>query len=194
MAYKFSVARAISSLYTVRPLFQAGFAARIRCFTSQSAQLSTLLRSLPRSSLPAITKAGKQSLVSTTSSSSRRMATSNGSKPGFFASWMAPSPDHARFSPMWWWVWTIRFTVFAITGSSSMYFARPFVNDVLGMEGTMRDGPWSYRIASFLMVTPIYTVILLLVGTASGQHAFFLNVAQRMWSRLLPGIVKRKAS
>ena len=57
----------------------------------------------------------------------------------------------------------------------------------------MMDGPWSYRIASFILVTPIYTVILMLVGTASGQHAFFLNVAQRMWSRLLPGIVKKPA-
>ena len=138
--------------------------------------------------------------------------------------WMAPSPDHPRFSTLWWLLWTIRFVVFGITGSSSVYFVRPVMKATLGIDGTclhrsvtgslalsplqlpaapvhvaacragtMMEGPWSYRIASIVCVTPVYTVILLLVGTAAGQHAFFLTVAQRMWSRILPGLVKAPA-
>ena len=59
--------------------------------------------------------------------------------------------------------------------------------------GTLIEGPWSYRIGSFVFVTPIYTVILLSIGFASGQFAFFANVARRMWCRILPGIVAKPA-
>ena len=38
-------------------------------------------------------------------------------------------------------------TVFAITGSSTMFLVRPAVSEVLGLQGSMKDGPWSYRIA-----------------------------------------------
>lgn len=52
----------------------------------------------------------------------------------------------------------------------------------------MKDGPWSYRIASVVLVTPIYSCILVAVGTAFGQQAFFLKMAQRIWSRFIPGL------
>ncbi|EDQ88469.1 uncharacterized protein MONBRDRAFT_26200 [Monosiga brevicollis MX1] len=111
----------------------------------------------------------------------------------FLRRWTAARPEPVRFSPAWWWVWTIRFIVFGITGSSSVYFVRPFMRDSLGIEGTLIEGPWSYRIGSFVFVTPIYTVILLSIGFASGQFAFFANVARRMWCRILPGIVAKPA-
>ena len=121
-----------------------------------------------------------------TMTTSRQAASKAGgdSSPSFYARWTAPKPDYERFSAAWWGDWAVKFTVFGITGSSSMYFVRPYVP----IEGSMKEGPWSYRILSLLMVTPIYTLILVTVGTIFGQQAFFLKVARRMWGRFIPSL------
>eukprot|EP00052_Salpingoeca_macrocollata_P017081 m.138272 g.138272 ORF g.138272 m.138272 type:complete len:156 (-) comp20259_c0_seq2:53-520(-) len=111
---------------------------------------------------------------------------------GMLQRWLAPGPEHARFSAGWWADWTVKFVVFGITGSSSVYFVRPLLSSVFGLEGTMVDGPWSYRIASVLFVTPVYSVILIVVGTLFGKHAFFLGQVRKIWARLLPGLRPRK--
>eukprot|EP00043_Microstomoeca_roanoka_P029411 m.21784 g.21784 ORF g.21784 m.21784 type:complete len:222 (-) comp9182_c0_seq1:200-865(-) len=102
-----------------------------------------------------------------------------------------PAAEPAKYSSQWWWVWTIRFIVFGITGSSSVKFVTPLLDTFFGIKGSWLEGPWSFRLASFVFVTPIYTVILLMVGTIFGQHYYFRHVALKLWSRLLPGIVKR---
>eukprot|EP00397_Hematodinium_sp_SG-2012_P053569 GEMP01064056.1.p1 GENE.GEMP01064056.1~~GEMP01064056.1.p1 ORF type:complete len:136 (+),score=19.55 GEMP01064056.1:165-572(+) len=94
-------------------------------------------------------------------------------------------PAHQRWTVPWWKDAALKCTVFAITGTSSMYFVRPALART-GIEGSWREGPNSYRAASLLVMSPIYTCILLSVGTAAGQHRFFAKVAARMWSRLLP--------
>jgi hypothetical protein len=71
-------------------------------------------------------------------------------------------------------------TVFAVTGSSSIYLVRP-VLPKLGLQGSFREGPWSYRIGSVLLVSPVYTLILLTVGSAAGRHNFFAAMARKMW-------------
>eukprot|EP00049_Salpingoeca_infusionum_P025970 m.22930 g.22930 ORF g.22930 m.22930 type:complete len:221 (-) comp8434_c0_seq1:151-813(-) len=106
----------------------------------------------------------------------------------WYKSWTAPGPELTRFTTAWWYAWTIRFIVFGITGSSSLYFVRPLLKNVFDIEGTMKDGPWSYRIFSFLFVTPVYIMILISVGTVFGQQHFFLQVARRMLSRFIPGV------
>lgn len=45
------------------------------------------------------------------------------------------------------------------------------------------EGPNSYRVISVLTVTPIYTVILLTVGTVAGRHSFFAKQAVKMLGR-----------
>ncbi|KAG0233753.1 hypothetical protein BGW42_007213 [Actinomortierella wolfii] len=50
-----------------------------------------------------------------------------------------------RFSLKWWLEWTAIFIVFSITGSSSMMLVRPLMG-LLGLEGSMKEGPWLYRI------------------------------------------------
>jgi hypothetical protein len=57
----------------------------------------------------------------------------------------------------------------------------------------MREGPWSYRISSVLLVTPVYSVILLTIGTILGKHHFFANVVRRMWSRIIPALRRPSA-
>jgi hypothetical protein len=60
---------------------------------------------------------------------------------------------------------------------------RPAVKDVLGIQGTMRDGPWSYRICSIVIMSPIYGTLLVLVGTLFGRHAYFRHFSVKIFSR-----------
>jgi hypothetical protein len=76
----------------------------------------------------------------------------------------------------------VLFTVFGITGSSTMFLVRPALK-TFGIEGSMIDGPNSYRVISFLTITPIYITILTTLGTISGRHRFFANQATKMLSR-----------
>ena len=91
-----------------------------------------------------------------------------------------PSPASAweRF-----WAWTLQqrpswrespkeaaviFVVFGITGSTSVGVVRPALKNTIGLEGSMREGPWSYRITSLLAVSPIYATFLVTFGTIAG--------------------------
>lgn len=60
---------------------------------------------------------------------------------------------------------------------------RPAVKDVLGIQGTMRDGPWSYRICSIVIMSPIYATLLVIVGTLAGRHAYFRHFSVKIFSR-----------
>jgi hypothetical protein len=57
----------------------------------------------------------------------------------------------------------VLFVVFGITGSSSVALVRPALKHTIGLDGTWKDGPNSYRILSFILVSPIYAVVLLTV-------------------------------
>ena len=76
--------------------------------------------------------------------------------------------------------------VFSITGTISMLLSRFLLGDVLQLEGNVWSGPWSYRIAYLLLITPLYSVTLVAVGTLLGKHAYFKDKVLRMWGRLLP--------
>ena len=80
----------------------------------------------------------------------------------------------------------VLFCVFGVTGSSSVAFVRPFLKETMGIQGTMMEGPNSYRLLSFLMVTPIYVCILLTVGTLAGRHTYFANMARKILGRFVP--------
>lgn len=60
---------------------------------------------------------------------------------------------------------------------------RPAVKDILGMDGSFKDGPWSYRICSLVIMSPVYSVLLVLVGTVFGRHFYFRHFAAKMLSR-----------
>ena len=47
-------------------------------------------------------------------------------------------------------------TVFGITGSSTMFLVRPAVGNVLGLEGSMKDG--MYCFCSFICVFTLYCI------------------------------------
>ena len=60
---------------------------------------------------------------------------------------------------------------------------RPAVKDILGIQGSFRDGPWSYRICSLVIMSPIYAVLLVGVGTVFGRHFYFRRFSIKIISR-----------
>lgn len=77
--------------------------------------------------------------------------------------------------------------VFAATGSSASRLAKHVCSDAFGLEGSLRDGPWSYRGAYAITTLPLYTAMLVGFGTAARRGAFFRRFAHKMWARMLPG-------
>ncbi|KAF9356043.1 hypothetical protein BGX26_005806 [Mortierella sp. AD094] len=91
-----------------------------------------------------------------------------------------------RFSFNWWKEWTIIMGVFAVTGSSTVMVVKPVLKDVFKLDGSMKEGPWSFRIAYLGTTLPLYSCILLTVATIAGRRPYFKKVVLRMWGRFLP--------
>jgi hypothetical protein len=80
----------------------------------------------------------------------------------------------------------IAVTVFGVTGTTSVMMVRPVLKNTIGLDGTFQDGPWSYRIGSIVLVSPIYAVMLIGLGTAAGRHTFFAGMGTKILGRFLP--------
>lgn len=79
------------------------------------------------------------------------------------------------------------FTVFAITGSSAVYVAKPFLKWVGLQPDNFGDswwGPWVYWSLRILIIFPIYQVLLVLFGWIFGQFKFFWNMEKKMLRRM----------
>lgn len=105
-----------------------------------------------------------------------------------FWKWTTSTRPHWKESPK---EAAIMFTVFGITGSSSMLIVRPMLNKC-GLEGNWVDGPWSYRIGSLVFVSPIYASILITLGTLSGRHLFFATMGKKIIGRFFPSKFREK--
>ena len=113
---------------------------------------------------------------------------STGGKPSstnqtFLQRWMAPKEMPPRWTLRWYGEMVLICTVFGITGTSTMVLVRPAVSDVLGLKGSFKQGPWSYRICSLVIMTPVYATLLVCVGTIFGRHSYFRFFAVKMFSR-----------
>lgn len=97
-----------------------------------------------------------------------------------FWKWTSQARPHWKESPK---EAAIIFIAFGITGSSSVAIVRPTLAAV-GIKGSMVEGPWSYRIGSFVCVSPIYSLILLTVGTVAGRHRFFATMSKQILQRM----------
>eukprot|EP00993_Chasmostoma_nieuportense_P006040 NODE_6652_length_513_cov_5.204663_g6486_i0.p1 GENE.NODE_6652_length_513_cov_5.204663_g6486_i0~~NODE_6652_length_513_cov_5.204663_g6486_i0.p1 ORF type:complete len:162 (+),score=38.67 NODE_6652_length_513_cov_5.204663_g6486_i0:40-486(+) len=99
-------------------------------------------------------------------------------------------PKQRRYStrppiPDTWWERFVVCLVFAITGSSIMFLVRPLMQ-LLGMQGSLKEGPNTFRLAYVLLVTPIYSCMLVVVGYCFGRGPYFRRFALNMWRRFLP--------
>lgn len=70
--------------------------------------------------------------------------------------------------------------VFALTGSASVWVAKPILN-LLGISPELN--PWIRIPLRILIVFPVYQVMLLVIGGLFGQFRFFYKL-QRKWFRI----------
>jgi len=84
---------------------------------------------------------------------------------------------------------SVLFVVFGVTGTTSVSLVRPALKHTIGLEGSLKEGPWSYRIGSLLLVSPVYACVFLGVGTLAGRHVYAAKMFQRIIGRFLPNTV-----
>ncbi len=77
--------------------------------------------------------------------------------------------------------------VFSITGSSSIYLAKP-VLEWLGIERVNFSNTWLstsfYWLLRILVIFPIYQLLLIIYGTLLGQFKFFWSFEKKMLNRI----------
>ncbi len=73
-------------------------------------------------------------------SSSNHSGGNDGAPTSFLRRFLAPKVMPPRNTPRWYAEMALLCVVFGITGTSTMFFVRPAVSDVLGLEGSMKDG------------------------------------------------------
>lgn len=81
--------------------------------------------------------------------------------------------------------------VYSITGSLAVMLSRLILNGALNMDGSFASGPWAYRGVYLLVIPPMYSLMLIAVGTVFGKHLYFRQRVLKMWGRILP--IKRLA-
>ena len=80
---------------------------------------------------------------------------------------------------------------FGVTGGLTVLFSRLALNGLLGLDGSLVSGPWSYRLIYLALIPPVYSATLLAVGTLLGKRAFFQRRVVRLWGWALPASLKR---
>lgn len=81
----------------------------------------------------------------------------------------------------------IIFIVFAITGSSAAFAAKPVMHLLELERSAFHASNWGavlYYILRILLIFPIYQILLVCIGTLFGQFRFFWNFEKKMLRRL----------
>ena len=87
--------------------------------------------------------------------------------------------------------------VFAITGSSSVWVAKPFLEWIGLARESFPDssiGGFFYWTLRLLLIFPFYQVLLVIFGWLFGQFKFFWNFEKKMLSRMGLGSLFKKNS
>ncbi len=77
--------------------------------------------------------------------------------------------------------------VFSVTGSTSVYLAKPLLNAIGLVRESFSEAWWGtfiYYTLRILIIFPIYQVLLVIFGWLFGQFKFFWNFEKKMLSRL----------
>ena len=83
------------------------------------------------------------------------------------------------------------FLAFGVTGGLTVLLSRLVLNGLLGLDGSLISGPWSYRLVYLALIPPVYSATLLAVGTLLGKRAFFQRRVVRLWGWALPASLRR---
>ena len=84
-------------------------------------------------------------------------------------------------------------SVFAVTGTSTLFVIRPCLKTV-GIEGSLVEGPNSYRVLSIALISPAYACLLMVLGTLAGRHTFFAGMSRKLLGRFLPSSALNRVS
>ena len=76
----------------------------------------------------------------------------------------------------------IIFFVFSVTGSLSLWVAKPLL-DFIGLDKATLS-PWIFWPIRILIIFPIYQILIVIIGALFGQFQFFWNFEKKMISRL----------
>jgi hypothetical protein len=71
--------------------------------------------------------------------------------------------------------------VFACTGFTVLFFKRPLVAWASGDAG---DPPLLFTVLYYILILPVYNVLLLVYGAVFGQFSFFWAFEKRFFGRL----------
>lgn len=77
--------------------------------------------------------------------------------------------------------------IFAITGSSSVYVAKPFLNLIGLQQENFPESWWGatlYWTLRILLIFPFYQILLVAYGWLFGQFKFFWNFEKKMLKRM----------
>eukprot|EP00759_Apiculatamorpha_spiralis_P027500 PhF_6_TR3029/c0_g1_i1/m.4512 len=94
------------------------------------------------------------------------------------------------------------FTIFGITGSTTVAVVRPCLHTIvqgtpmlasrIPEDASLYKGPNSYRVLYVTVMSPMYTALLVTVGTIFGRGPQFQKFAFKMWARFLPQSVRQR--
>ncbi len=91
----------------------------------------------------------------------------------------------------------IIFIVFAVTGSSSVYVAKPFLSFIGMDKGNFPQAWWGqtlYWCLRIVLIFPFYQVLLVIYGWLFGQFKFFWAFEKKMLGRMgLKFLLKEKS-
>ena len=76
----------------------------------------------------------------------------------------------------------IIFFVFSVTGSLSLWVAKPLL-DFIGLDKATLS-PWIFWPIRILIIFPIYQILIVIIGALFGQFRFFWNFEKKMLVRL----------
>ncbi len=69
--------------------------------------------------------------------------------------------------------------VFSITGSLSVFVARPII-EFIGLT----KGTWYYWPIRILIIFPVYQIMIVIIGAIFGQFKFFWNMQKKILKRM----------
>ena len=78
--------------------------------------------------------------------------------------------------------------VFAITGSASVFIAKPILT-YFSITPEKQLPILIYWFLRIVIILPIYQLLLLIVGTVFGQYKFFIEFEKKMIHRLSGGLI-----
>ena len=80
--------------------------------------------------------------------------------------------------------------VFALTGTTVLFIKSPILNFIVGEN----EKTWVHSVIYFILILPIYNIILLMYGTLFGQFKFFWEFEKKFFNRIFNRKKKTKSS